>query len=454
METAGFLPSPCQLLSIFADGLPCSTVAFINLYDNIISWLNKPNKQLLPSIHFLFDHTVNIENNIQCNHIMNPSPCHPVPGMTPTPVQPVQPVPAASLPITPANACGARPPLCCSNCGCDGHMDDTCFQPGGAMEGWRDEYLANRIPKPITHIAEVDDSQLDSEEGIVEDTTLTTEFAAMTINTLNDIHFSTYALSSFSEIMTEQPFVLSSISQEYNSALDSACMNHIFHDCNLFHTYDIDGSMSVKTANCGFLATLAIGDVKIRLTIGDKTIIWTLWNCLHAPTVPINLVSVSALQEHHMTVAFSFQKTTISFPPDHPHLSGLSFDAHITCCLSLLSLDFILPSIPPVTLHLFPVTPVTPDLWHCCFGHLVYKASKNIINGKYLTGIIKPPTPIWCSLNVYHVLLASPHRHLTWITLNALSCLQSPHVDTCSPFPTLTPKKEAYFTIFLDNKSN
>ena len=28
------------------------------------------------------------------------------------------------------------------------------------------------------------------------------------------------------------------------------------------------------------------------------------------------------------------------------------------------------------------------------------------------------------------------------------------HIDMCSPFPTLTPKKEAFFTIFLDDASN
>ena len=28
------------------------------------------------------------------------------------------------------------------------------------------------------------------------------------------------------------------------------------------------------------------------------------------------------------------------------------------------------------------------------------------------------------------------------------------HIDTCGPFPTLTPRKEAFFTIFLDDASN
>ena len=88
--------------------------------------------------------------------------------------------------------------------------------------------------------------------------------------------------------------------------------------------------MPVKTANCGILTTLGIGNVKIKLVIGDRTVIWTLTNCLHAPDVPINLISVGTLQEHQMSVIFSFRKTTISFPSDHPSLSDLSFDAHVT----------------------------------------------------------------------------------------------------------------------------
>ena len=64
MEAAGFLPGAHQLLAIFADGLPNNTVAFVNLYDDILSSLNEPNEQLLPSIHLLFDRTTHIDNNI------------------------------------------------------------------------------------------------------------------------------------------------------------------------------------------------------------------------------------------------------------------------------------------------------------------------------------------------------------------------------------------------------
>ena len=73
MEAAGFLPGIRHLLAIFADGLPNNTVAFINLYDHIMSSLNEPNDQSLPNIHHLFDRTIHIDNNIQRTRILHPS---------------------------------------------------------------------------------------------------------------------------------------------------------------------------------------------------------------------------------------------------------------------------------------------------------------------------------------------------------------------------------------------
>ena len=92
----------------------------------------------------------------------------------------------------------------------------------------------------------------------------------------NEIQFSTYVLVSFSELPIDQNLALSSISQTFNSALDSACTNHIFRNRDLFHTYDAGGAMPVKTANCSLLTTLGIGDVKVNLTINNKIIVWTL----------------------------------------------------------------------------------------------------------------------------------------------------------------------------------
>jgi hypothetical protein len=49
------------------------------------------------------------------------------------------------------------------------------------MEGRQEEYLANRVPRPIAHIAEVEENLTDVEEVTIipDDTSLNNEFAAM-----------------------------------------------------------------------------------------------------------------------------------------------------------------------------------------------------------------------------------------------------------------------------------
>jgi hypothetical protein len=151
----------------------------------------------------------------------------------------------------------------------------------------------------------------------------------------------------------------------------------------------MNGAVPVKTANCGFLTTLVIGDVEFHLVINGKKIVWTLKNCLHALDVPINLISVGALQEHHMPVIFSFQKTTIMLPSSHTQLSRLSFDAEVICQLSLLNLDYVPATAitPAIALTLFPIVHNSFKLWHHCFGHLGQEATRDMLNKNYTMGI-------------------------------------------------------------------
>jgi hypothetical protein len=156
-----------------------------------------------------------------------------------------------------------------------------------------------------------------------------------------------------------------------------------------------------------------------------------------------------------MSVAFSFQKTTISFPPDHPHLAGLSFDAFVTRRLSLLNIDFIQPPSSPVALHLFPIPLNSPEIWHRRFGHLGHEASKSVLTGEYATGITKPLTPYPITSKCIPCLIGkSPQAPYAHNAKRASSVGDLIHIDTCGPFPTLTPKKQVYFSIFLDDASN
>ena len=78
-----------------------------------------------------------------------------------------------------------------------GHTDKTCFQPGGKMEGCREEYLANRLMKAQAHLANVEEI-LEAEITLdtVDELLLKQEFAAMSINFTNDINFASYPMLS------------------------------------------------------------------------------------------------------------------------------------------------------------------------------------------------------------------------------------------------------------------
>ena len=281
---------------------------------------------------------------------------------------------------------------------------------------------------------------------------LSNEFAAVSLPQTNKFKFFSYVLSSVATTFEDVPFALASISQLFNSVLDSACTNHIIRDYNLFHRYDPDGGVPVKTANCGFLETLAIGDVKFNMELNGHTIVWTLKNCLHAPTVPINLISVGMLQEHHVSVTFSYQKTTVSFPTDHPDLAGLSFEATVHCCLSLLNLDFIValpidpaPTslVPNIACPVFPVPPITTDLWHRRFGHLGQDATRDMLLGDFATGISLPTSPTNIPTKCIPCLIGKSTQAPYQNNVNRASQVcELIHINTCGPFPTLTPKKE------------
>jgi hypothetical protein len=323
------------------------------------------------------------------------------------------------------------------------------------MEGRREEYSANCPTKAQAHLASVEEVQ--EGENIHEtrdESLLKQEFAAMSLNLTNDIDFTSYSIESPSAGSLNH-IVLLALPERFNTALDSACTNHIICDRTLFQMYDTNGAIPVKTANCGFLTTLAIGDVKFHIVIKGQTVIWTLKNCLHAPDVPINLISVSALQEHHMSITFSFQKTTIAFPTSHPQLSGLSFDAKVIHCLSLLHLDYITSTTkPPAIVYVsFQVAPHSIELWRRQFGHLGQEATCNMLTGDYATGITYKPSTQTSSKCIPCLIGKAAQAPFSHHARRASKVCDLIYIDTCGPFP-ITPQKEAYFTTFLDDVSN
>ncbi|KAG6871232.1 hypothetical protein C0993_003628, partial [Termitomyces sp. T159_Od127] len=97
-----------------------------------------------------------------------------------------------------------------------------------------------------------------------------------------------------------QPEILDHVSLNFNALLDSGCSTHLIWDRRYFWTYDTLGAVNIGTANCGTLVTLAKGEVCFQAHINGKTIIITLPDCLHAPDVPINLLSVGSMTDRNL----------------------------------------------------------------------------------------------------------------------------------------------------------
>ena len=376
------------------------------------------------------------------------------PSLPPRHVHP-PPQPTPSVPPSSSNPSNA---LACSNCHIRGHTAATCFKPGGGLEGQRDKYMANRN-RAQAHLAKMDDGRVrvqaflahilevldgntvdspaeaipDSDtvetpppEPLVDSTTPLPTFSALSMSTPSvvdiptfneDFLFDVYAWSDLLSFIVLSAFgsaipSLQEPSNEvipsafltstfpYNAVLDSGCTHYILRDRANFWTYDTTKASPVKTANCGYLQTLARGTACFRVSSGGRSVVFVLHDCLHAPDAPINLLSVGALAEKGVNCLFSKDSTTISLPATHPDLPSFSFSAVVLHRLSFLNCDFVLPPVPPSTSLPDPVSPLvelsdtalaavfpqvslTPELWHRRFGHLGLAATRAALMNDY-----------------------------------------------------------------------
>ena len=427
--------------------------------------------------------------------------------------------PQSSVPLPPAAAVSITPTSLpepsrvpkkdqtCSNCRSRGlrgvgHIDSTCFQPGGGMEGRREEYMANKgrvhamfveclenafsipdeaqppdSPSP-TPPSPVSIPMTDSDYFIPPLANLCVT-SMPTVTNEADLYYRCDHKFSFHTAFTSTPFqpaALLSLAGSYNALLDSGCTHHIIRDRSLFNNFSTK-AISVGTANCGSLDALGTGDVRFQFPFGDRVIIFTLRGCLYAPSAPINLLSVGALVERGMSCLFSPGGITkVFFPDDHPNFSGLTFPAFVSNRLSFLKLSFLPPvgsspiALPaqvsslediPSSLTVsssssspsFPRVKLDSMLWHRRFGHLGMEAtraalSKNFVTGVHLEGSFARDYCISCIVG------KSPQRSYPFRGNRASLVGDLLHMDLCGPFPVQAPRGEKYFFNILDDRSN
>ena len=428
----------------------------------------------------------------------------------PPPV-PIPPAPAiSSVPTTTVDSSRvSKKDLSCGNCKSrglrsTGHTDGTCFQPGGGMEGRREEYMANRGRVHAMFVECLDNAFSVSDQALPLDDVVhdpispdppqlpDSDFYSPPVANLcvtsypinSDLRGDVYfpcdpkfpSYVAFTSTVLQSTALLSMV-DSFNALLDSGCTHHIIRDRSLFLNYS-ERSISVGTANCGSLDALGTGNVEFRYPFGDRFVIFTLRGCLYAPSAPINLLSVGALVERGMSCLFSPGGITkVFFPEDHAKFPGLTFSATVTSRLSFLNLVFLRPVSPVAPLALparvspstdaslpspvssspnslsFPRLKLDSMLWHRRFGHVGMDATRAALMKDYVTGIKLDGSFIrdYC---ISCIVGKSPQKSYPLRGNRALLVGDLLHMDLCGPFPVQAPRGEKYFFNVLDDRSN
>ena len=267
------------------------------------------------------------------------------------------------------------------------------------------------------------------------------------------------------------PFALASFASRFNTILDSGCTTHIVKDRQYFWTYHPKLATPVGTANCGVLNTLAQGEVRFRVLFQGWERIICMRKCLHAPDVPINLLSVGAMAEKSVRVIFEKGATTIHFPRSTVDVDGVSLSAAVAHRLSFLHCDFLLPPsssaatlLPANTLAFpaiaeptpplfFPRVPVDSELWHRRFGHLGMDAMRDVLTKPYVKGVSSDGAFVR-SHCIPCIIGKHPQQPYDHFGHRASKVCELIHIDTCGPFPVQFPQGSSMFFIILDNHSN
>ncbi|KAJ3566546.1 hypothetical protein NP233_g6934 [Leucocoprinus birnbaumii] len=320
----------------------------------------------------------------------------------------------------------AKPALInCRHCNkCHPSSEEACYSLTKPVASSSNAHgHVNTVVTPHVDIEILEDSVDDGGGGsCVEDVgtinvilplSLNTDFTTFSYSLVGSMHL--LVLQEVSLLPTEL------FAGAFHALLDSGSMHHIFSDCDLFTSLDDSPSTTSLTTTNGSLLEV-IGHGKVRLVIqnwGDAVQVM-LQDCLYAPDMPFNILSIAGLASKGIAVKFAADSTLlveIPMPgcPDplvvHTVLcGGLS---HLVCDYvnDLCSLD------DGGDLTLSATSSPSLDLWHQCLGHLGLDVTKALLMHDYAT--------------VGELL----------------------HVDTCGPCSTQTPSKASYAFAILDEFS-
>ena len=308
LSSARFPFSIHIFINAFVKSLP-NTITFATLRatlpDRLSSWDDSSIGPLITVTNEVMDLEVAFRHSSQshsCSAPQQPS----LPPQVSLTSQPLAAPPSTQVPPSSVQSAPPRAPrqtLSCNNCKdkgfCfTGHTDGTCFQPGGGMEGHRDEYMSNKgcfhamfvecldnaslcdssmVPDVVSPSSPDSLPVLDDEIVLPPLANLCIATSAHNFDLRDDLYipcFPKFFPFACASIDFQSAAMVSMVSL-YNALLDSGCTHHIIRDRSLFSSYTAH-PVSVGTANCGSLEAFGSGDVEFRYPYRDRHVVFTL----------------------------------------------------------------------------------------------------------------------------------------------------------------------------------
>ena len=351
-----------------------------------------------------------------------------------------------------------------SVCGAGSHDRAHCFKPGGGMAGqqpahwkpfWRSKSGASDSSASANSAVGVPSGSAMQQPPLVA--------AAVVAPTPPSVPSSAWTTQEYDLSCTSiadlddgdgccpSDDVLACLSvQSYSSLLDTGTSRTLVRDCTHFHSYAMDGSVHVKTANHGRLPTLGSGDCIALLPVGQDKFSVCFSGCLHVPSAMLNLLSIGSM------VAKGWECNFRGAPPRcelvyHAQPLGSHLLQNNLCFLDVdfLHFDTPLPLLrSPVPLSAFARVSPTSDLWHARLGHVGGNAATHV--ARFADGAVVDPSP----LSICKSCIVGKHARQPFHpseTQCSSGFLDLVHADVAGPMPVFTPHGKRYLLVILDD---
>ena len=236
--------------------------------------------------------------------------------------------------------------------------------------------------------------------------------------------------------------------ENYNDKwiIDSGATNHVCYSLQWFKQSSplSKGQRSLKLGNGEYVSVMAIG--LVELCFNNKTL--CLSDCLFVPDFKRNLVSVSCLVEHGLTVQFN---SSVSIKSNNVFIcSGLLING----LYFLTPVSYSINAIENTDDEQFPLSKkrkVSNEtyMWHLRLGHINSSRIHGLVKSGILNSLIFEPIPV-CESCLEGKMTKRPFKAKG---NRATIQLELVHTDVCGPMSVQARGGYEYFITFTDDYS-